>query len=187
MNAAAVVSLLVGLCLLIFGRKLFWLTGAAIGFVVTMAFAQQFLGGSSSTLHVIIAVVAGLLGAAVALFVQRAAIFILGFLAGGFFLMNITGNVSAGIPVHTWIFFVIGGVLGALIVSFLFEWALIVVSSLAGSVLVTHALDPERSGGSLLVAVLCAVGVLIQARLKGTGKTKKERHAPVEPKKEVDA
>jgi hypothetical protein len=182
MAIPAVVSLLVGLSLLIFGRKLFWLVGAAIGFLVGMSVARHFFDGSPETLYLIVAIGAGLLGALLALFLQRVTIWIAGFLAGGFFLVNLIEKFGVDTVQFPWVAFLIGGVIGGILVAMLFDWALILVSSLTGAFLVTHALDLGKAGGSLLVLLLFVGGIMIQARLKKGKKMEGEQRKAVETK-----
>src|ERR1700742_2365529 len=81
--SVAIVGALIGVVILFFGRKLFWLCVAAVGFAVGLQIAPLLVNEASSLLALIIALVLGLLGALLALFIQKVAIAILGFLAGG--------------------------------------------------------------------------------------------------------
>ncbi len=65
----------VGAALLILGRKLFWVFVGAIGFVLGMDIASRFLQGRPDWLILIVALGAGVLGALLALFLQRACVY----------------------------------------------------------------------------------------------------------------
>jgi hypothetical protein len=167
MSIATGVSLAVGLALLVFGRKLFWLVGAAIGFVLVTSFATRFLHASTeSPTFLIIALAAGVLGGVAAVFVQKIAIRLVGFLAAGFFLMNVAEKFGWSTGASPWIAFILGGIIGAILIGLLFEWALILLSSLTGAFLLVHALHLGTVFDSLLWVVVFIAGVLIQARLK---------------------
>ena len=57
-----IVSLLIGIVLLLFGRKLFWLFVGAAGFLVGMDIANRFFTGPDAT-KLIIALLVGIIGA----------------------------------------------------------------------------------------------------------------------------
>jgi hypothetical protein len=160
------VTLLLGAALLVFGRKLFWLAGAAIGFLFAMSFARHFFPDASQTVSLVVALGFGLLGAALAFFLQKIAVWVIGFLVGGFLLMNIGHALGFDTSPYPLIAFILGGVLGGIIVHFLLDWALIILSSVAGAFLVVHALNLGRFLDSVVVLVLAVVGILIQSRLK---------------------
>lgn len=160
------VSLVVGIALLIAGRKLFWLAGAAIGFLFAMSLARHFFPDASETVSLVVALGLGLLGAALAFFLQKVAVWVIGFLVGGFLLMSIGHSLGYETAPYPLIAFIVGGTAGGVIVHFLLEWALIILSSLAGAFLVTQALNLGRALDSLLVLALAVIGILIQLRLK---------------------
>ena len=167
MSIATGVSIVIGLALLVFGRKLFWLVGAAIGFVLVTGLATRFFGASSdSPTLIILALAAGVLGGVAAVFIQKIALRLLGFLAAGFFLMNVAEKFGWATGAFPWIAFIVGGIIGAILIGLLFEWALILLSSLTGAFLLVHALHLGTVFDSLVVVVVFVAGVLIQARLK---------------------
>lgn len=187
MTIAAVASLLIGVCLLFFGRKLFWLVGAAIGFVAAVIAVQRYFPQSSDFLTLLLACVAGILGAFLAVFLQRVAIWAGGFLAGGFILMNLLERFGVESSPYPLVGFVGGGIIGAILVSVLFDWALIIISSLTGAFLIIHALDFAGSGATVLVLLLFGVGVLTQAKMKRGGKPGKEHRPAAETEKHENA
>ena len=82
-SSVTIVGVLIGVVILFFGRKLFWLCVAAVGFAVGVEIAPLLVNEASSLLALVIALVFGVLGALLALFLQKVAIAVLGFLAGG--------------------------------------------------------------------------------------------------------
>jgi hypothetical protein len=79
----AIIGILIGISLLIYGRRHFGLFGTGIGFLISINFV---IGGSASQpvwLSLITAIIFGLVGAILAPFVQTAVMMLLGFLAGG--------------------------------------------------------------------------------------------------------
>jgi hypothetical protein len=171
--ALPILYVLVGLCLLFFGRKLFWLLVAALGFLVAIWLASEVFHAQPQPWAIIIAVAVGLLGAVLAVFLQKIAIGVAGMVAGGyaaFLLMNRFGTDTSHFP---WIPVVIGAIIGAILLAMLFEWALILLSSVTGAYLIAQVLDGGFEASLTLFAVLSVIGIIVQARSK-VGKHRKK-------------
>jgi len=82
-SSVTIIGVIIGVVILFFGRKLFWLCVAAVGFAVGVKIAPLLVNESASLLALLIALIFGVLGALLALFLQKIAIAVLGFLAGG--------------------------------------------------------------------------------------------------------
>jgi len=169
-----ILSILIGVVILLFGRKLFWLCVAAIGFAAGVELAPHLVQDPSALLSLTIALLLGIIGALLALFLQKIAIAVLGFLAGG----KLAGAIAAAFFVHyaqhSTIIFVVGGVIGAILLLVLFDWALIVVSSLIGAHLIVYqsTIALPQSGSIILFIGLAVVGILVQAAsLRRSGAT----------------
>ncbi|MEW6030615.1 MAG: hypothetical protein AB1564_13975 [Chloroflexota bacterium] len=156
------VNLLLGIALLIWGRKLFWLFIAAAGFVTGMQFAARSLHGPE-WLGIVIGLVVGLIAALLAVFLKTLAIGLAGFLAGGSVLLGLAGLFGLDTGILSWVIYLIGGIGGVLIVSAFFDWALVILSSLGGASLVTGALDAGRIPGWMLFLALTVIGIAVQA------------------------
>lgn len=155
-----VFALLLGAVLLLAGRRLFWVLVGAVGFLAGMWLALQVLGPDPGAVHWLLAMVAGLIGIAVARFFQRLAIGLAGFFLGGaaameLFNLDVSGRSGAVL------LFAVGGFLGALLGGLFFEAALIVCSSYLGAVLVVEGLSLPMP--ILMLAVLFALGILVQS------------------------
>src|SRR6266550_2843682 len=161
--SVAIVGALIGAVILFFGRKLFWLCVAAVGFAAGVEIAPHLVHEPSPLLALAVALVLGLIGALLALFLQKVAIAVLGFLAGG----KLAGSIAAAFFVHyaqySTVIFVIGGVVGAILLLALFDWALIVVSSLIGAHLIQSAIVLPSSGSTIVFISLVVIGILAQA------------------------
>jgi len=157
------VQALVGIALLLLGRKLYWLFVGGAGFALATSLALRLLEGQPAWLVVLIGLAAGLIGALLALFLQRLAVGVAGFVAGGYVLASIVPAVLAGPPWVSWVSFLVGGILGAVLVALLFDWALIALSSLAGAALVVQAFELGSLPALLLFAGLAVLGVIVQA------------------------
>jgi len=160
-----ILSILIGVVILLFGRKLFWLCVAAIGFAAGVELAPHLVQDPSALLSLTIALLLGIIGALLALFLQKIAIAVLGFLAGGKLAGAITAAFFVHYAQHSTIIFVVGGVVGAILLLVLFDWALIVVSSLIGAHLIVYqsTIALPQSGSIILFIGLAVVGILVQA------------------------
>jgi hypothetical protein len=165
------INAILGAALLVAGRKLFWLFVGAAGFVTGFQLTTRFFQGPEG-IAITVGLVAGLLFAAVAIFLQTIAIGIAGFLAGGYVLLALTASLGLEIP--TWIIYIVGGIIGVILVTFLFDWAIITLSTLAGASLVVEAFQLQHAG--LIFMILVLAGVIIQ----GTALRYEERRAHVE-------
>lgn len=157
----SLINIILGGVLLVAGRKLFWLFVGAAGFVTGMQLATRFTQNSEG-FAIIIGLVIGLIFAVLAIFLQRIAIAIAGFLAGGYILTALAGMLGLDAGAFVWIVFVLGGIIGVILVSLLFDWALITLSSLAGASLVIESLFPQNATGGLIFIILFIIGVVIQ-------------------------
>ena len=161
--SVAIVGALIGIVILLFGRKLFWLCVAAVGFAAGVEIAPHLVNQPSPLLALTVALVLGLIGALLALFLQKIAIAVLGFLAGG----KLAGAIAAAFFVqyaqYSTVIFLAGGIIGAILLLVLFDWALIVVSSLIGAHLIQSTIMLPASGSTIVFIALTVIGILIQA------------------------
>jgi hypothetical protein len=161
--SVAIVGAVIGAVILLFGRKLFWLCVAAVGFAAGVELAPHLVHEPSPLLALTVALVLGLIGALLALFLQKIAIAVLGFLAGG----KLAGAIAAAFFIHyaqySTFIFLAGGVVGAILLLVLFDWALIVVSSLIGAHLIQSAIVLPPSGSTILFIGLAIIGIMVQA------------------------
>src|SRR5205814_6769665 len=162
-SSVTIVGVLIGIAILFFGRNLFWLCVAAVGFAVGVEIAPLLVNEASSLLALVIALVFGVLGALLAFFLQTVAIAILGFLAGGKLATAIAAAFFVQYAQYSTIVFVVGGVIGAILLMAVFGWALIVVSSFIGAYLIHSAFVLPPTGSTLVFIGLAIVGIFVQA------------------------
>ena len=162
-SSATIVGVVLGVVILFFGRKLFWLCVAAVGFAAGLQIAPLLVNEASSLLALVIAVVFGILGALLALFIQKIAIALLGFLAGGKLATATAAAFFVQHAQYSTIIFVIGGIIGAILLLAVFGWALIVVSSFIGAYLIQSAIVLPPTGLTLVFIGLAILGIFVQA------------------------
>lgn len=157
------IRVLLGLAMLLAGRRLFWLVVALAGFVAGLNLAPQIFQGQPQWVILLLAFGVGLLGALIAIFLQGLAILLAGFLAGGYLVTTILAVLGVGPSATNWLPFLIGGIFGAILVGALFEWALILLSSLAGASLIIQAIHTSQTMMVILFLALALIGILVQA------------------------
>ena len=158
-----ILSVAIGAVVLLFGRKLFWLCVAAIGFAAGMTLASHIVNEPTAMVQLSFAILLGFIGALLALFLQKLAIGLAGFLAGGRLAVGLVATFLVQYESHYWVIFIVGGLIGALLLLMLFDWALIFISSLIGAHLITSAISLPATGAVLLFTALVLFGVLVQA------------------------
>lgn len=164
-------QVLVGLLLVLLGRKLFWLFVGVVGFLAGMRFGAQLVTGQSEIVILTLAIGVGVLAAVLAIVLQRVAVALAGGLAGGMLAMRLA--VLLGINAETvgWVFFAVGAVLAAILVSAVFDWALIILSALIGASMVSDVLPFDSTARFVSMIVLFVIGAFVQSRLSGLGRT----------------
>ncbi len=164
------------------GRRLYWLFLGGVGFILGFEAAKRILGGQPHGVILLIAVLAGVIGALLAVFLQKFAIAAGGFLAGGYLLILLLKQF--GITVHyQWLLFLIGGMAGALLMTVLFGWTLVVISSAIGAILVLPTLHAGPEVTNLLFLLLLALGIAIQFRLFERRSVNRSKTPPIRPDK----
>lgn len=158
------IGLLVGIAILLLGRKLFWLFVAAIGFEIGAQIAPQIIHQPSPVVTLIVAVVLGLIGALFAFVLQEFAVAVSGFLAGGWFAIRVYAYL-AGHVTNTQIVFIVGGILGAILFLALFDWALIFFSSIVGARYIVMAIALSQTSRSIFFLLLIVVGIVVQSSM----------------------
>jgi nicotinamide riboside transporter PnuC len=155
-----------GLALLFFGRKLFWLFVAGVGFLVGYTLAPYLPGDLTSTGAAVVGLVCGIIGALLALFAQKVAIVAGGFLAGGYATITLLSQTGVVSGLSDWVLFILGGIAGALLLKFVFEWSLIALTSIIGAGLVFQPFGLNPTLQTILTIVLAVLGFVVQARTK---------------------
>jgi hypothetical protein len=164
-------KLLAGAAITFFGRKLYWFTIGAVGFFAALELTSRFFKDQNAWIAIALALIAGAVGAFLAVTIQKIAIALAGFLLGGFLLLQVLNAFDLQVSNWTWLIFIVGGLLGMALISALFEWTLILLTSVIGSILITQsALLPDVS--RLLVFVIAFFfGISVQIYMQVT-----ERH-----------
>lgn len=163
MPVIQVFQMLASLFLVFLGRRLFWVLVGISGFLGGAAIASLFLEGYSDVLRFSIAILSGLVGILLAVFLQRLAVSLCGFLLAGYTVLGLT--VQAGLQIlPEWAVFLIAGVIGAMLAAVLFDWALILLSSMTGAFLFVQIVGLEFGLEVVIFFLLSVAGFLFQSR-----------------------
>lgn len=156
-------GVILGLVLIVFGRKLFWLFVAITGFLVGMAVSRAFLPDHPEWVVISVGLGTGLLGALLAVFAERLAFALAGFYAGSYLVLTVFPPFGGDGDSILW--FLLGGVVGAVIASLIMDWAIIVLSCLVGAGAILQTLRLGQTASLVIFAVLVATGIVIQRKL----------------------
>ena len=160
-----IISVAVGVAILFFGRKLFWLFVAALGFAIGLEVAAYFMKEPPQWMTLLVALGCGVIGALLAILLQKLAIAVAGFLAGGRIAWALAATFFVDHVHYRGITFVIGGIVGALLLLALFDWVLILLSSIEGAHLIGNGFTLPEKGTMILTIALAAIGVLVQGSM----------------------
>src|SRR5438874_8480434 len=142
MTEAPVAILLLGAALLLFGRRLFWLFIGAAGFAAGLEAEMHLFQAHQEQpgwVTLLVALLLGMIGILLAIFLQKLAISIGGFVGGAYltlFFLHGVGEWNSHVPAPgLWLAVIVGGIVGTVLMLILFKWTLIVLSSVLGAVL----------------------------------------------------
>jgi hypothetical protein len=154
----------VGLAVLLVGRKLFWLAVAALGFVLGLAVGFQLTDGQTDWLVLLVALLGGVIGAVLAIWLQKIAVAIAGLFLGGYLAVWLAEILGFSPTMWTWLIFIVGGIAGAILVLSLLEVALIGVTTLVGAALLVQVFPLSLAAATILFMALVIVGIVIQTQ-----------------------
>lgn len=157
-----IINVLAGIVLLLMGRQLFWFFVGTIGFIAGIALATRLLGQQPDWVILVVALIAGIAGALLAVAVQRIAIGLAGFVAGGYGLVWLVSTLDLVGERWLWLAFIVGGIIGVILIAALFDPALIALSSVTGATLIVQAIDPRPIVALTIFLVLLLMGIFIQ-------------------------
>ena len=162
---------ILGALLLFFGRRLFWLCLAVLGFFFTFGLVSQLTDQTSDSLALFLAFGLGVVGALLAVFLQKIAVGAAGFLCGGAATLFVIDFYALPVGPLELVLVLIGAVVAAYLAFKVFAVALVVLSSLVGAALISQAVGLSPGVAGIAFVVLAMVGIVAQLR----SKTKRER------------
>ncbi len=160
-----IIDLVAGALLLLLGRKLFWLFVAVAGFYLGIELARTLAADQPTWLVWALAIGAGVIGAVLAILLQRVGFALAGFYAGGYLALVAVQRFAPGsFEVAA---FLVGGLIAAILAAVLMDTAIVVVSSLVGAALIVSVLGLQPLWSALAYAALVVAGIAVQLRFTG--------------------
>ena len=166
-TATHLLAIGIGVALLTYGRKLYWLALGGIGFFLGLWLASRFLEMRSTGLELGLGFLIGIFGAYLATAVQRLAIAVGGFFIGGA-LAYWTASWLA-VPLEwqpgpwLWIAALAGAMFGTFFAAVLFEASLLALTALLGALLIAKASLVGPPQETWLFLILLCTGLLAQS------------------------
>ncbi|KPK95006.1 MAG: hypothetical protein AMJ94_00750 [Deltaproteobacteria bacterium SM23_61] len=156
-------TIVLGLILLVFGRRLFWLFVALVGFILGMEFTGVILGDQPKWVMLFIGLGTGLIGALLAVFIERLAFALAGFYAGAY--LALIGAQSFGVESNTFLLCAVSGFIGAVFAALIMDWVIILLSCLVGAGAIVVSLGLDQMARLLVFVALAAAGAVFQAKV----------------------
>jgi hypothetical protein len=110
----------------------------------------------------VVALALGIVGALIAVFLQRLAIAVAGFLAGAFVGSTLASALAGDANTVVWVGMIVGGILGAILLSTMFDWGLIGLSAFVGATMIVDSLQLTAGAALTATVVLFLIGVAFQ-------------------------
>lgn len=163
------IAAILGAVVLFQGRRLFWLFVGLVGFVFCFEWAPSWLPPMSDTALLGVATGVGVIGAALAVFLQYILVALAGLLVGAILGADLAPLL--GLPAGAGWVSVGGALAGCVLALALLDWGLIVLSAGIGAMTVSQALgalfEAGHDGQWLLGAGLWVLGIAFQAHQLG--------------------
>ena len=160
-----ILAVLLGIVILVAGRRLFWVTIGVAGFIFALFLTFDILEGQAPWLTFAIAILMGIIGAFVAILLQQAAVALAGLLVGGYLAASFFVALAPNLAEWQWIAFIVGAVIGFILMVSLFDIALVILSSIMGAVLIVQVINLEPWLEGLLLIILSIIGIIVQLKL----------------------
>jgi hypothetical protein len=159
-----ILGVIVGVVLLVAGRRVFWLAVGALGFLAGMAAMEHWGAGLSPAAHLLVAIAAGVVGLLLAILLQKVAVALAGFFLGVVLTAALLPALGITLGPWTGLALAAGGLVVAALALGLFSLALVVLTAGGGASLLTEAIAPPAPWPAILLVALWVVGVLVQRR-----------------------
>jgi hypothetical protein len=151
-----------GLILLIFGRRLFWLFVGVLGFLLGAQLGATLLADQPLWVQLMLGLGAGVLGIVVSLIAQRVAFALVGFYAGAYLAINL--STLADVQAEPLWLVLAAGLVGAVVAALVTDWMLTVLASLVGAAAIVAGISVSPLVDLAVFVVLVAFGISVQSQ-----------------------
>lgn len=152
--------------LLFFGRKLFWLFVAVVGFLIGITFVPELFPNQPESVILIISLIIGMLGALLTSLLQKVAVAVAGLLAGGYIAFYLLQTLAANAGQYQWAAIIAGAIIGGLLAGTMFDWGLIILTSASGATLISQGVDFGMPISGVILVILFIIGLFAQINIK---------------------
>ena len=163
--------IVIGLILLLLGRKALWLGVFAAVFLGASTLLEYILFDQPTTTIWIASSILAATSLVLFFAVEKAMMILLGALGGGFgayLIISASDIVSLDTLITKASVFLIGGLLGILLIQGLYNWLVTVLSTLIGAYLVASLIQGQPIFKLAAVVILTIIGISIQTKGKIT-------------------
>jgi len=160
------IYIVAGGLLLIFGRKLFWLFVAVVGFLLGVTYVPELFPNQPESVILIISLIVGMLGALLTSLLQKIAVAAAGLFAGGYIAYYLLQTLAANADRYQWAAIIAGAIIGGLLAGSMFDWGLIILTSASGATLIAQGSDFGMPISGIVFVILFIVGLFAQINIK---------------------
>ena len=153
-----------GVVLILFGRRLFWLLLGTLGFLLAFELVTEFAADTPAPLVWVLAAGVGIAGAVAAIFLQKVAVGVAGFLFGGYVVIWLMDYYALELGNVEWLIVIVGAGLTAVLALAVLEETLMVLSSTLGAALLVGVSGFDAVAGVIFFVALVIVGITVQNR-----------------------
>ena len=133
------IQIAAGALLLLYGRKLFWLCLAIVGFLLTFAVISRLDLELDDLWMLLVCLLLGAVGAVLAVMLQKIAVAVAGFAFGAYSTLFFLDSNNVDTGNYAWVLALVGGIIACVLAAAVFEIALVVLSSILGAGLIASA------------------------------------------------
>lgn len=167
-------AIVAGALLLLFGRRLYWLLAAVVGFVAVFTLSGRMLPEVGDGAMLWVSLLCGIAGAVLAILVHRFLLAVVGGLGGVLIALWQVQQLGVERGAAWLIAAIVGGLLGAWLLSRLFGLALALLSSLLGAQILVDRLPVPSEWMLVTYLGLVAFGLFFQL-LRSRRRERKKR------------
>lgn len=138
--AFILLTTIIGFAILVMGRHIFWIFIAGLSFALGLFLSSQYYTAQFGWNVFLVSSLMGVLGAVLAITVQRLAAGIAGFATGWYLSIILLSYFNPNISNIEYVIPILIGVISAITLMKYFDWGVIVASSIAGSAIVVSGM-----------------------------------------------
>ncbi len=159
------VPIIIGLALLLFGYRYYWLIAAGIAFLFGLDVGSVPGSGEVTSSAIVMGMIFALVAAVAAVFLTNLVLNIAGFLVGGILAVNVFNALGWDVGSNL-VTFLLGGIVGLLLSLFASDFAKIFLSVITGAGIIVSSVVLEEQTMQFTYIVLVITGIVAQLFLR---------------------